>query len=348
MRPCLLLSCLLVSVSAAGDENAAVSPTFDSASARQFDFWTGAWRVNLRTRQDDLAWQDSVIADARVWQILDGRAVLELWDSEPIKGFSLRWFDPAADEWKLWLNWPSPDRSAGSGLAGRFRHGRGEFFSTSTTADGEELLTRYTFSDIAPDRLRWDDGYSTDGGRTWSSNWIMEFTRVAQAALPPDATLNAHTYSDGSRCTLPEFAVLNDLAGRYAGRVDDVAFDGQQSGSSAALSVHRILDGCAVMAFLHAPGAGTASREFRLLTFNTVAGRYEESQLDNDPGAALRVRYGSGDEQGLDLQNTDAGHRATWRIGSDGTLTISDYRVPTDGGALARRRVSLAREGDNP
>ncbi|HZD04943.1 MAG TPA: hypothetical protein VE173_08490, partial [Longimicrobiales bacterium] len=33
---------------------------------------------------------------------------------------------------------------------------------------------RFTFSDITTHSLRWNDGNSQDGGRTWSTSWIME------------------------------------------------------------------------------------------------------------------------------------------------------------------------------
>lgn len=327
----------------AASEPPAIDPAFRYDEARQFDFWAGAWRVNLRIRQEDLSFDDAAIADARVWRILDGKATLELWDSAAIKGFSLRWFDREDDEWKLWLNWPAANRSAGSALSGRFRHGRGEFFAESTAADGATIRSRYTFSDIASDRLRWDDAYSTDGGNTWSANWIMEFTRTAAAALPPDNEDNAHTYHDGSRCTLPEFERINALAGLWRGRVQDTTHAGDQSDVVADMSIHRILDGCAVMAFLHAPDAPAATREFRLLTWNSIAEGYEENLLDNEPESPFRVRFGPHTPGGLVLQNTGAGHRARWQQAADGLLTIDEYRVPADSGSLARRRLTLRR-----
>jgi hypothetical protein len=53
--------------------------------ARQFDFWRGQWDVNLRIRQEDGSWPDKVAARARIYSVLAGKAVLELWDSAPNK-----------------------------------------------------------------------------------------------------------------------------------------------------------------------------------------------------------------------------------------------------------------------
>ena len=110
--------------------------------------------------------------------MLEGKAILELWDEASIKGFSLRYYDAGRKEWVLWLNWPGANRSGSSSLAGTFRHGRGDFFSTYTTQDGTEGISRYSFNDITATSLRWDDAYSTDAGKTWSHNWIMEFSRT--------------------------------------------------------------------------------------------------------------------------------------------------------------------------
>ncbi len=338
----LVLLCLLLPAIAATEPAAN-----NDAEASGFDFWIGAWRVNLRVRDDDLAWQDRVTADARVWPILDGRALLELWDSEPIKGFSLRWYDHEAGAWRLWLNWPAEGRSAGSGLAGGFRHGRGEFFAESTTGDGKTLTTRYTFSDIAPDRLRWDDAYSRDGGESWTPNWIMEFTRVADEALAPDGAVNAHTYVDGSRCGGAGFRRLDAFAGRWEGSAQDVLFDGRTTSGPASVSVHRILDGCALMAFVHVPEAAAAAREFRLLTWNTLAGAFEENLLDNEAGSPFRVRFGPDDGGGLLLSNADAGHRGRWQAGPGDTLRLQDFRVASAGGSLARRQLELRRVADD-
>ena len=68
---------------------------FSSDPSRRFDFWVGEWDVDLRMLQDDLTWKDSIVARDSVYAILGGKAILELWDSKPIKGFSLRYFDAA-------------------------------------------------------------------------------------------------------------------------------------------------------------------------------------------------------------------------------------------------------------
>ncbi len=256
-----------------------------AAEARQFDFWVGTWDVNLRVRQEDGSWADQHRAVAHVYPILMGKAILELWSEDRvdgIKGFSVRSYDPRRGEWDLWLNWPGPNRSGTSTLSGGFRHARGEFFVESPTPDGGSLLARYSFSDIGPDRLRWDDAYSRDGGATWSHNWIMEFSRLGGrpewaaegAALP--------TVHDGERCDAPQYRAYDFLAGSHVGEVE--------AGGQGAVTItgHRILDGCAVITFAGASGDPASAWGFSHLTWSTALEQYELLTLTFQPATPVR------------------------------------------------------------
>lgn len=284
--------CVLAALVMPGASRAAQYFPISSAlppEARQFDFWVGEWDVNLRIRDDDGSWRNQVQSVVHVYPILSGKAVLELWSdrrAEGIKGYSLRYFDTARDEWVLWLNWPGMDRSGSSSLSGTFRHGRGEFFSTSPGADGTETLSRYTFSDITPTSLRWDDAFSSDGGATWRNRWIMEFTRTAEKpVLDPDGG-PAHTFHDGHRCTAPEFQRFAFVSGRRSGQVE--------AGGSGAVTIvgHEILDGCAVITFAGPDGDPERAWGFSHLTWNTYASRYELTTLTAFPDAPARIFYG--------------------------------------------------------
>ena len=73
-----------------------------SREAQQFAFWLGEWSVKLRTLQADQSWTDTGLATAKIYPILLGKAVLELWDDgAQILGFSIRYFDTAKDAWVL-------------------------------------------------------------------------------------------------------------------------------------------------------------------------------------------------------------------------------------------------------
>lgn len=266
-----------------------ISDVWNTAEARQFDFWIGEWDVNLRMIQPDKTWRDSVKAKVKIYPILDGKAILELWDSEPIKGFSLRYYDPAKKKWVLYLNWPSNSRSSIGSLEGQFRHGRGEFFSSSKGTDGKETLSRYTFCDITENSLRWDDAFSKDGGKTWTNNWIMEFTRTAKMPSWPDSE-NAHTFVSGNRCKGPEFDLINSMAGLWTGKIS--IDENKKELVDATLNVFRILDGCTIIRFLEFEMGEQTYRNFGLISYNRQTKQFEELRLDNRPGLTAQILRG--------------------------------------------------------
>lgn len=273
---------------------------FSRDGHRQFDFWVGEWDVNLRMIQDDGSFEDRVAAIARIYSILEGRAVLELWDSTPIKGYSLRYFDPDSGEWVLWLNWPGENRSRSSSLRGGFRHGRGEFFAERTSAEGETTLFRYSFNDITSTSLRWDDHSSTDGGKTWRPNWIMEFTRRRPEPAFPIPRDDVPTFESGARCSLEAFRSYEGLEGDWEG-----SFDGRP----ATLRAYRVLDGCALVLFL-------GSERFGFLNFDTAREAFNLDWLTDDPAKGLERFWGASWEA---LDSADG--RFEWTL-EEGRLEI--------------------------
>ncbi|MFQ5528256.1 MAG: hypothetical protein ACE5GX_18630 [Thermoanaerobaculia bacterium] len=289
----------------------------------QFDFWIGTWNVNLRILQkEDLSWRDSVAAEARIYPVLDGKAILELWDSKPIKGFSLRYFDSAKDTWVLWLNWPKANRAGLSSLEGGFRHGRGDFYSTTPQADGSELVSRFSFNDITPKSLRWDDAYSKDGGRTWTHNWIMEFTRTAAMPSWPAPGQPAHTFETGGRCDRAEFRAYEFLAGARSGRIEVRDESGGWQASDASLRGYRILDGCAVVSFLETFRGDEPHKVFSHMTFNAGKDAIEQGRLTGEPESGLELYLGGAVQDGLEMVR----------------------KAPADVSAVDRKILWLARE----
>lgn len=316
--------------------------------ARQFDFWVGAWDVNLRVRQDDGSWLDQHRAAARIYPILGGKAILELWSEDQpagIKGFSLRHFDGGRGEWVLWLNWPGQDRSGSSSLTGAFHHGRGEFFARRTNADGEEMLSRYTFSDITDESLRWDDAYSTDDGLTWTHSWIMEFSRTAPRASLAAEGGDAHTYHDGSRCQDPRFRAYEFLAGQRTGAVEA---GGQ---GTVTITGHRILDGCAVLTFAGPDGDPGRAWGFSHITWNTYAQRYELMTLTSQASTPVRMFYSRDDGDLTFYEDGEAdGPVDRFRIEAlDSGEVLWVHETPVDDGwqPVWQARLEASEDGDD-
>jgi hypothetical protein len=91
------------------------------------------------------------------------------------KGMTLRLFDPQSQQWRLY--WASSlDGRLQPPMIGQFQDGRGEFYDQETF-EGRSIFSRFVWTSLSAARCRWEQAFSADGGRTWETNWIMEFTR---------------------------------------------------------------------------------------------------------------------------------------------------------------------------
>jgi hypothetical protein len=57
------------------------------------------------------------------------------------------------------------------------KNGRGVFFDKETI-DGRPVKVRWIWSDITPNSARFEQSFSTDGGKTWEPNWITTQVRL--------------------------------------------------------------------------------------------------------------------------------------------------------------------------
>ena len=150
-----------------------------------FDFLIGSWAVRNRRLKERLKgcveWEEFE-STCRARVILGGLGNLDEFTMEHAAGrvqaVTVRLYNPVADEWSIY--WAA---STGNGrldvpMVGRFEGPRGEFLSQEEF-EGRHIFNRFIWTVEAPGSCRWEQAYSADGGKTWETNWIMEFTRQA-------------------------------------------------------------------------------------------------------------------------------------------------------------------------
>ena len=148
-----------------------------------FDFLHGEWSVRNRRLAARLRasteWEEFG-STCRVRPILGGLGNMdELTIDAPsgrVEAVTVRLFSPASREWSIY--WAA---STGSGrfdvpMVGRFEGPRGEFYSQEVF-EGRHIFSRFLWTAESSESCRWEQAYSADGGRSWETNWIMEFTR---------------------------------------------------------------------------------------------------------------------------------------------------------------------------
>jgi len=152
-----------------------------------FDFWPGEWQVRNRWLRRRLAGSDEweeFEATSVARAILGGLGNEDEFRTDHNGGFvgmSFRFFDAKTREWVIY--WADSRRPGALDppLFGSFSGDVGVFHGDDTF-EGEPIRVRFTWSGVTTPTPRWEQAFSDDGGETWETNWVMEFTPAGAAA----------------------------------------------------------------------------------------------------------------------------------------------------------------------
>jgi len=153
------------------------------ATASDFDFWFGRWNVRNRWLKRRLAGSDDweeFDATVVARPLLDGVGNEDEFRTDHAGGFigmSFRFFDPERKRWSIY--WADSRRPGelDPPVLGTFEGDVG-VFEGEDVYRGRPILVRFTWSGVTTPTPRWEQAFSDDGGRTWETNWIMDFTPV--------------------------------------------------------------------------------------------------------------------------------------------------------------------------
>ena len=177
----LALAFLLLSISLSGQ----TAPTVAIDGQRGFDFEIGKWKTQLRRRLRPLTGSNEWVeyeGTSNVSKVFGGRASLvELDVTGPagrIEGMSLLLYNPEERQWSL--NFSNVRNGTLSPpVVGEFKNGRGEFYGADTLG-ARAILVRFVIYDITPNSAKFEQAFSSDGGKTWEVNWIATDTRIKE------------------------------------------------------------------------------------------------------------------------------------------------------------------------
>jgi hypothetical protein len=148
-----------------------------------FDFLVGEWRVShRRMKRDSHEWIEFE-GTCSNHKSMNGQANIEEHTlnspSGTYRAIALRSYDPKTRQWAIWwLDSRYPSGPLDPPVRGRFEQGVGTFYSDETLA-GKPIRVRFIWSEITPNSARWEQAFSSDAGRTWETNWIMQFRRMS-------------------------------------------------------------------------------------------------------------------------------------------------------------------------
>ena len=149
-----------------------------------WDWLVGRWNVRHHRLKARLAgsteWED-FNGTSVLWLTLDGLGtvddnMLEL-PGGTYRAVGIRAFDPTTEQWSIWwLDGRYPER-IDVPVRGGFKDGVGSFVGDDTF-NGKAIKMRFRWSKITPTSAHWEQAFSPDAGKTWETNWTMEFTRA--------------------------------------------------------------------------------------------------------------------------------------------------------------------------
>ncbi len=160
------------------------SPEAAAKPQQDWAFLVGEWNVRHRRLKERLCgcveW-DEFAGTCVNWTTLGGFGnvddnFLDL-PGDPYRAVATRSFDASTGLWSIWwLDARVPE--VGPPVRGGFQHGVGEFIGDDRF-NGQPIEMRFRWSAMTARSAVWDQAFSVDGGKTWETNWVMDFTRAA-------------------------------------------------------------------------------------------------------------------------------------------------------------------------
>lgn len=147
-----------------------------------FDFWIGRWNVRnarLKSRLTGCTEWEEFDATAEAHFLPGGIGNIDHFDASAWRpgfvGMTVRLFDRANERWSI--HWADNVRGVFEPpVIGRFTNDVG-VFEGDDHHDGTPVRVRFIWTHETPATARWEQAFSTDGGATWETNWIMDMTR---------------------------------------------------------------------------------------------------------------------------------------------------------------------------
>jgi hypothetical protein len=183
----LILSTAALSPAFALPESATQSvnnATVARDGSTDFDFLYGAhWHVHNRRLQQRMAGSQTWVEfDANdEFQALPGGIGNEehyrtgFW--KDYVGIGLHMYNRKAATWSLyWVDNHSLPGVLQPPVIGTFSNGVG-IFEGPDEFDGKPITVRFTWKNLGKGHAYWEQAFSGDGGKSWETNWTMDFTR---------------------------------------------------------------------------------------------------------------------------------------------------------------------------
>jgi hypothetical protein len=185
----LISASLVFPTEGAQGQNGTVSAQHSVSDERDgqhdFDFLVGSWKFHLKRLKRRLAGSTEWVefdGTTVCRKALDGRAEVEEMKVESadrlihIQGLALRLYNPQSHQWSIYWANAADGALEPNPMVGQFNNGRGEFYNQQVY-EGRAIYARFVWSGITTDSPHFEQAFSTDGGKTWETNWVTDQTK---------------------------------------------------------------------------------------------------------------------------------------------------------------------------
>ena len=277
------LAAVAVTASQPADAAQAASAAHIANQQHAFDFHFGTWRTHILRRAPMASgaarWvkMTGTVIDQPLW---DGRANLEKIEASGpgghFQGLTLFLYDPKTGEWSQQYA-DSSDGIMSEPVYGQFKHGRGVLYGWSGSG-GQRTLERDTWSNITPVSYHFEIASSTDGGRSWVTEFIAQLTRLKKQ---PDY---ATPYTAGSGPEHDFDFNLGHWRTRIRAVLDPLSAPGVWSNLRGTHVVYRVWDDWADIGQLEVDGPSGHIEDLALRMYDRKSHQWRVYFANSDSG----------------------------------------------------------------
>jgi len=333
----ILRTCLLALVVTTAWPSASAAGTVQGADQQHaFDFHFGTWQTHIQSRDVTAsgvgAWTEftGTVIDQPLW---NGRANIEKIEASGsgghFQGLTLFLYNPKSGQWSEQFA-GSSDGTMQEPSYGAFANGRGVFHGL-TEVDGKKVLERDIWSNITPDSYHYEIASSTDGGKTWVTNFVAQLTRLKKA---PDYDV-PHAQGAG-----PEHGFDFNM-GRWSTRIravlNPLSAPGAWSKLGGAHAVYRVWDDWANVGQLEVDGPGGHVEDLALRLYDRKTQQWRVYFANSKTGTLAPPMVGAfkgGVGTFIGMDEVDGKTVLTRNVWSGITAKScrQDWAISTDGG----------------
>ena len=151
--------------------------------SHDFDFQIGLWRVKHRRLRERLVGSTD-------WEEFDGTSEMRIVlggygnvednllhvSTGSYRAIAIRNFDPLKMSWAIWWLDSREPHWLDVPVIGTFESGTGTFYA-NIIQNGIAAKLRFLWLTSKQTSPRWEQALSIDNGKSWETNWTMDFVR---------------------------------------------------------------------------------------------------------------------------------------------------------------------------